>query len=358
MILPYLVRLAILSLACFFLLHMAFATGMNLLAPWVLGVAKRGKASSAPRLLLAARLFPSAAAVLVVAGVCVPSYLWLEPGATVEKVGLGCLAVALLSVVSWGISAGRGMRAIVLSLQYERHCRRLGRETTLAGETTRVCVIDGATGLFALAGILRPKLVVSREVLQNLSAGELDAALRHERAHQTSRDNLKRLLLLLAPDIFPFGTWGKMSSCARVVNPRKFAPIANRRAGSQPVPLLAGLESLERGWAQFTEWSADDRAVDGDSHRAVSLAGALVRVARMGAATQASPLMTSLVADDRDLEARVDRLLGATPGSDNSGQCGSRLVAAIILVAGFFVVALNGTPTLQAAHQVLEHLIR
>jgi hypothetical protein len=28
-----------------------------------------------------------------------------------------------------------------------------------------------------------------------------------------------------------FAKWGRMVSCARVVNPRKLAPIANRRAG-------------------------------------------------------------------------------------------------------------------------------
>ena len=30
--------------------------------------------------------------------------------------------------------------------------------------------------------------------------------------------------------------WGRMSSCARVANPRSFAPIDNRRAGYQPAP--------------------------------------------------------------------------------------------------------------------------
>jgi Zn-dependent protease with chaperone function len=329
MILPYLVRLACLSLACFFLVHLALAIGMNWLASWVLALAKRSKPNSAARRLLAARLFPSLAAVLVVAAVCVPSYLWLEPEATVEHVGLGCLAAALLSVASWGIAAGRGLRAIVLSIRYGRYCRKLGCETRLAGDNTRVWVIEGAAGLFALAGIIHPRLVISREVLENLSDGELEAALRHERAHRTSRDNLKRLLLLLVPDVLPFR-----------------------------VRLLAGLESLERGWAQFTEWAADDRAVGGDSSRSVSLAAALVRVARMGAPREASPLMTSLVADGRDLEARVDRLLSATPGGENPRQGRPRLPAAIVLAAGLFGAVMGGPATLQAAHRLLEHFIR
>ena len=169
--------------------------------------------------------------------------------------------------------------------------------------------------------------MISREVLQNLSDGELEAALRHERAHGPAHDNLKRLLLLLAPDILPFRMWG-------------------------------GFESLERGWAQFAEWAADDKAVNGDSRRAVWLAGALVRVARLGALTEASPLMTSLVADGRDLEARVNRLLGAALDSANPGRARPRMLAAIVLLTGFLLVAMSGPATLQTAHRLLEHLIR
>ena len=350
MILPYLVRLGILSLACFFLVNAVLAIGVNFLAPFLLARAKRDKPSSAAGLLLAARLFPSWAAVLAVAGICVPSYLWLEPETAIEQVGLGCLVAALLGVASWGISAGRGLRAIGLSIRFERHCRRLGHEVQLGAENARVSVVDEAAGLFALAGILHPRLVISRKVFQSLSAEELRAALRHERAHATSGDNLKRLLLLLAPDVFPFR--------ARVANPRQFAPIANTRAGWQPAPHFAGLESLERGWAQFAEWSADDSAVAGDPLRAISLAGALVRVARLGAPIEASPLMTSLVADGWDLEARVDRLLSTAPGSEDSREGRPSLLAAIVFAAGLFVAAISAPATLQAAHRVLEHLIR
>jgi Zn-dependent protease with chaperone function len=328
MILPYLVRLLCLSLACFFLVHLALGVGVSLLAPAVLALASRGRPRFAAGLLLAARLLPPVAAALAVAGICVPSYLWLEPDATVEKVGLGCLAAALLSVAIWGISMGRGLRAVALSIRYERHCRQVGREIRLAGETTPALVIEGAAGLLALAGVFHPRLVVSGAVVRELSAGQLAAALRHERAHATSHDNLKRLLMLLAPDCLPF----------------RFR-------------FLVGLEVLERGWARFTEWAADDGAVSGDSRRSVSLAGALVRVARMGAAAEASPLMTSLVADGRDLEARVDRLLSAAPRSERTAHGRPAWLAAILLVAGCLATVWIGPAILQAAHRLLERLI-
>jgi len=112
-------------------------------------------------------------------------------------------------------------------------------------------------------------------VLRSLSAQELLLALHHENAHRISRDNLKRLFLLLAPP---------------------------------PIPFFRGLASLERCCGKFSEWAADDEAVRGDSHRALSLAAALLRVARMGAAPQLSFLHTSLCAGDQDLSARVERL--------------------------------------------------
>ncbi len=328
MILPYLVRLFCLSLAGFFLIHLALGLGVNCLAPAVLALAKRIRPRAAAGLLLAVRLFPAALAALIVVGICVPSYLWLEPEAVAEHVGLACLAAALLGATLWGISAARGLHAVVRSLRYLRYCERVGQKTRLAGESAPVWVVDGAAGLLALAGIVRPRLVIGREVVSQLSADELSVALRHERAHRSSRDNLKRLLLLLAPDLIPFG-----------------------------LPFRSGFRALEHGWMRFTEWAADDRAVAGDSRRCLSLAAALVRVARMGAAVPASPLMTSLVADGQDLEARVERLLGRTPSSENAVLRRLGLAAAALLLAGLLAALWIGPATLYGAHRLLEHLI-
>src|SRR2546430_1176329 len=96
--------------------------------------------------------------------------------------------------------------------------------------------------LLAPMAIRMAERINPRAILEALSAEQLAAALRHERAHRISRDNLKRLCILSAPDILPF---------------------------------LGGSAELERGWAKFAEWAADHAAADGNPDRSLSLAAAL-----------------------------------------------------------------------------------
>src|SRR6185295_6059983 len=133
-------------------------------------------------------------ALLVVLGLCVPSYLWLEPEAAAEDVGFWCMAAALLTAAICGTSAVKGLRATVLSLRHARRWRCAGRQARIPGARSPVLVVDVPAPLLALAGIFRPQVIVSRRVLSALPAGQMAAALRHEQAHRASHDNLKRLL--------------------------------------------------------------------------------------------------------------------------------------------------------------------
>ena len=113
--------------------------------------------------------------------------------------------------------------AAVRSSRYLRNCER---------------AIESDAPVLMLAGVFHPRLVVSRGVRRALTADQLAVAVRHEEAHGASHDNLKRLLLLLAPDAVPFVRW---------------------------------LGVLDRAWSRLAEWAADDRAVDG-SRRALARA--------------------------------------------------------------------------------------
>jgi len=325
MTLPYLPRLLCISLATFFLVHLALGMIVSPMARPAIRLGERIRPHLAARWLLVLRLLPAAGATFIVVVVCLPSYLWLEPDAPNERVGFGCLAVALLGVAMWGISIARGLRAAVASQRFVRRCQRAGRPACMPGKPTDAWIVDGAAPLLALGGIVRPRLILSRGVVRALSAEQLAAALRHERAHWTSRDNLKRLCILLTPGILPFADSSR---------------------------------TLERGWRKFTEWAADDCAVAGSARRSFALAAALVRVARMTADAPPSGLAFQLLGDTDQLSVRIDRLLRAAPGQRPTGPPRIVALSAIVTIAGgSLAVAILQPAALYSVHVALEHLV-
>jgi predicted transcriptional regulator len=80
----------------FFLVHLALGHDGFADCPAGGPPGERIRPHLAARCLLVLRLLPAAGAAFIVVAVCVPSYLWLEPEAPTERVGFGCLAVALL----------------------------------------------------------------------------------------------------------------------------------------------------------------------------------------------------------------------------------------------------------------------
>lgn len=251
-----------------------------------------------------------------------PSYLWLEPEINAEEVGGGCLTASLLAATLWTASSVRGVRAAVRSARHSRDCARLGRLSTLPGSPLPVCILDAPEPVLALVGVFPSRIILSSPLLRALSTGQLAAALRHEEVHRISRDNLKRLLLLLAPGLLPgihcFG-------------------------------------AIERGWARFAEWAADDDAVAGHAHRSLSLAAALVRVARMGGSAPMSPLTTPFLGDSREISARVDRLL--SPVAPEPAHPRKYLTATAIALTAVSVATMLHPATLASAHRLIEQLI-
>ncbi|HKV62067.1 MAG TPA: hypothetical protein VJO16_09150 [Candidatus Acidoferrum sp.] len=319
---PYLLRLLCLCLASFFAVNAVAGLLISLASRAAIRKAESMRARSAARFLFALRLLPCALGSGAVIVLCVPSYLWLEPQATSERIGWICLGLAFLGAAGWLISFARFSRALALSARFNRSCEKTGRESLLRSDSCNAVIVEKDAPLLALSGILRPRLIVSKAVLRTLSGDELELALQHENAHRISRDNLKRFFLLLAP---------------------------------APIPAIRSLSSIERSWTKFSEWAADDDAVRGDSQRALSLAAALLRVARMGTAPRLSFLHTSLCADDHDLSARVERLLRVQP-LPAKPQSSARSLA-IGSGVGMFICAgvlLVWPATLSLVHRLLE----
>src|SRR5579883_690245 len=290
-------KLACVSLAAFLIVNWTAAMMVSGIAPAAIRAAAGMRARSAARLLWTLRMAPSAAALLAVMALGVPSYLRFEPEGDGEAVGAACLVTALLAIAAPLNSMMRSARAVWRS-------RR-------------------AAGLpIAMAGVIQPRLVLSGEIPRLLSSEELDAALRHEYAHAASRDNLKRLLMLLAPDSFAF-----------------FRPLAG----------------LERAWKRFAEWAADDEAVSGEPRRALALASALVRVARLGAGAKFE-LVTSLT--EEDLKLRVERLLGDWPPPARPAPRVSWALPACAAGAAGILAVLLHSHVQSGTYALLEALIR
>jgi hypothetical protein len=306
----YVVRLLLLSSASFFLVQLV----VSALVAWKTKPAVRRAASmpasSAARMLLTLRLLPAAAAALIVAAICIPSYLRFEPAVADEEAGFLCVSFAALGAVWCGVAACRGIGAWVRSALYVR--RIGGVESRIAGET--VWIVPRGAGL-ALAGLFRPRLLLSEAARTQLSPAQLEVALLHERAHWASRDNWKRLLILLAPPLFP------------------------------------ALRLLDRTWAKCAEWAADDQAAQGDADRSATLAEALIRVARLQSGIEMPSLVTCLVEADEDLSQRVDRLLALPSRGPSNFRVGAIAIGAAVAISAIAATSLH------PVHRLLELLL-
>lgn len=325
MSLPYTLRLLCLCCASFFMIHLALAVAMRLCTGTAQKFAEHLEPSSAARLLFSLRMAPVVLTFFAVIAFCIPSYLWLEPEATGEKVGLVCFAAAALGFAICAMAIVRVVGALRGTARYLHRCEQHGRKINVDGESSPALLLTDKSPVIAVAGVLHPQLVISRQVMAGLSNDQRDAALRHERAHCQSGDNLKRMLILMAPDVLPF------------------------------VRVLRG---LERSWARFTEWAADDQATEGDASQALSLAEALVRVARMGKRQEVAYLSCSLVDDHHDLVRRVDRLLRPQPKPERPASVlVPFLTSAGALIATSTVIVLLWPGSLTLVHQALERLV-
>jgi Zn-dependent protease with chaperone function len=218
MILPYLARLVCLCLAVFFLVHAALGLAVSLLTPWAVRIAgrmapvtARGSFSSAA---LSGRLRDFRGRRTLYAELSVS-----RTAGRPRRDGRGLYGRGAGGSRCLGFSVARASRAMVRSARHIRQCRERSREMRLPGERNTAWVIESAAPCVMLTGVWRTRIVVSSAVLAALSAEELSAVIRHERAHGVHRDNLNRLLLLLAPGMLPpasgFRSWSRPGQDSR-----------------------------------------------------------------------------------------------------------------------------------------------
>jgi Zn-dependent protease with chaperone function len=174
----------------------------------------------------------------------------------------------------------------------------------------------------SLVGTRRPWLFVAEPALSALTPDELTVVLAHEGAHVRARDNLKALLVEAA--VVPFGLG----------------------------------DEIARDWMQAAEEDADERAVGGSADRALALASALVKVARLTPAGASLALAGTTLHRGEGLALRVNRLL-AGPGSTRSaGGSISREQHLTLLALGVLAVVGSLPFALPAVHRALETVVR
>jgi hypothetical protein len=266
------------------------------------------------RTLLTVRLFPAAVSILFAVGMFLPAHIIFEPRDVRETLG-----------VMWYGLAAAGAFLVLRSVARARGVWRVGRQlrrgerpaVSLAGDVVEV---DGHPGV-SLAGVLRPRILIGPQVVRELTSAELDVAIAHELAHRDALDNLARWSIACAPD------W--LGSSARV-------------------------RGIEQAWHEAAESLADRRAVQGDRDRAVHLASALIKVARLSVfARPATSLPAwSTLNDPPLLERRVRALLSGTVPAPAPRTSGVAIGLALALGLGASVPAVAGS-----IHRVTEQLI-
>lgn len=274
------------------------------------------------RWLLALRAFPPAFGLVTAALLATPAFVAHEPlhGEHHEELSAGLVALGLLGLLPVLLGLARGLRALSASQRLERDWTARARPLSLPGLDLPACRLAHPFPVAAVTGVLSPRLYLADSVLATLSPGELEATCAHERAHAAAHDNLKALLLRACPD------W------------------------LGPLPL--GRE-LERAWLEAAEQAADDLAARGGTARAVDLAGALVKTARLVPPGRRLA-EAALALHGGQLAARVERLLGAR-GRESGGAAAAWLLAAS-LVALLAPLALPGSSRL--IHSLLELLVQ
>jgi hypothetical protein len=311
---PYFLRGATLALAWLLVLNAA-ATALVVLAT------RRSAAADAarpPAFWLALRLCPAAASIGFAALVFLPSYWRYEPRELGEAfdLTLATLAIGAGALLCWGVA--RGVAAWRAAARRTRAWRQLSRPLNLDGTPVQAHAVDVAAPIMALAGVFRPRLLITRGVLDALNEEELRAGVAHELGHWHAWDNLKRLAMRAAPDLL----------C-----------------------LTSAAGTIEARWASAAEHAADHRAC-GDDRARCALASALVKVARlMPPRTPIAEPISTLV-DGGEIASRVRRLLDDAAPRVRSSRRWPIAIAAAASAAVCYV------PLLRVVHAATEVLVR
>ena len=316
MTLQYLARAAVIALGWLAVVNLAATAAVVIAAP---RAARSGRARASAATWLTLRLLPASTSLAFVALLFLPSYFRYEPRNSVEGVDATLTALALAAAAIVLIGAARGVASWRRASRRSRAWIRSARPLGLAGAPLAAYEIPIDAPMMALAGVIRPRLIVTRGLVSALTAEELRASVAHEIGHWRAADNLKRLAMRAAPDFL----------------------FASRAASA-----------IESRWAAAAEHAADRACEDSDGRCA--LASALVKVAKLTPPRTPLAEPISTLVDGGDVASRVRRLLDdAEPDVRSRRRWRFPLAAAAAAAA----LAIAYAPLLLAVHDATEILV-
>src|SRR5262245_2829430 len=160
-------------------MSLAWFAGVNAIASAMamLAAAAIGKADplGRPRLLVTIRLFPAFASMVFVGTMFLPAQWTFEPRDTEETLGL---VVYALATVGGLLLAGSVVRAIAVAGAGRQFRPGEAAGTIDGADVRQVRDLPGVS----LAGVLKPRILVNSQVVEDLSPPELELAIAHELA--------------------------------------------------------------------------------------------------------------------------------------------------------------------------------
>lgn len=294
---------------------------------WLVNLSAHARAE----ILFALRALPPALALIFAGMLVIPAYIAYEPHVTPEIVSPKLGALALLSAAGVAFASWRAYRSWHATRSLIRGWLQVSERINLHDLTIPTYRIEHSFPIIAVVGSIRPRLFIASSVLDALTKDELAAAIAHERGHLTARDNLKRLVLRACRDVL------------------MLVPVGR---------------PLELAWAQAAEAAADEHAAREDSDRALNLASALVKIAKMVPVRERAeiPLGAYLIGaeETQGVKARIRRLLDiASNGIDQDNRWLVRTAQAISLI-GFALLAIAAAcnpRVLIGVHDMIEHTV-
>jgi len=271
---------------------------------------------------------PTVAAVLIIFGLILPSFLLYEPQESPETISLKLAIVVCIAVFGTTTAAlriiGSWWRTRRLTSEWCRNSVLI----TIDSISIPVFKLSHSLPVFAVVGVFRPRLFIAEQVLSTLDETEIEAVIQHELGHIAARDNLKRLLMKLAGDlnVFPIGG------------------------------------ALERNWNEVVEAAADEYAVENTGRQtALHLAGALIKIARIlpDEAAPRMPAVSYSVLSGAPLTLRIRRLLRLAETDNNTYTAQHVSMSAPVAIFMLLMIALVLTDhtSLEKVHSISEMVL-